>query len=77
MSPKDETLQQWFSCGNCHALGWGGPVHGEGNPCPLKMDVDRAYVEMVDAQRMSYVRSGASLGDLMAAIRKMTGADAE
>jgi hypothetical protein len=65
---------QYCACGYCHAVTWEGSPHPEGEPCPLKLRVDEAYIAMLDAQRMSYLRQGVMAEDLT---KKFLGDDEE
>lgn len=67
------TDPDWIYCPYCAACTWNSPPHGEGQPCPLKLEMDKTTREMLDAQRMSYVRSGAAIGDMSSIFGKLTG----
>ncbi len=67
----------WVACGYCHAISLGAPPHGQGQPCPLKVEYEAAYMKMLDAQTASYDRSGFAMNDMTAVLRKMTGQDEE
>lgn len=45
-----------FRCDRCFAMTQGAPPHGWGEPCPQTIASDEAYVAMLDAQRMAYIR---------------------
>lgn len=58
----------WIGCGYCHALVFSTePPHGQGQPCPLKAKGDEAYVAMLDAQRVSYLRQAPAIESMGAA----------
>lgn len=71
---------QWFVCHFCYTQAFDvRPVHGDG-PCPMKQREHDAYVESLEAQRDSYLRSGmanldasAMMGDAQKMVRKMMG----
>lgn len=63
------------NCPYCAALSYGAPPHGEGQPCPLKVRVDEAYIEKLDAERMALIRHAPAMQDMGEAMRKMAGLD--
>lgn len=68
-------MNGWVNCPYCAAVSWNAPPHGEGQPCPLKLSADEAYVSMLDAQRMSYLRSGVAMTGVSEIFGKLTGTD--
>jgi hypothetical protein len=42
-----------YVCPLCGAQKRNEPPHGEGTPCPEKLKIDQAYLEKLDAERMS------------------------
>lgn len=56
---------QWCGpCPMCGAVGWEEWPHPEGQPCPLKEQVDRAYIEKLEAERAYYERASFSTMDM-------------
>lgn len=66
-----------IACPYCGALSYGAPPHGEGQPCPLKVRVDEAYIEKLDAERMAQIKMQVGMSDMSESIRKITGGDDE
>ena len=66
---------QMVACGYCYAISIGAPPHGEGQPCPMKVAAEVAYVGMLEAQQASYARSGFAQNDMIQILRKITGDD--
>ena len=63
------------ACGYCHAISVGAPPHGEGQPCPMKVAAEAAYIGMLEAQKASHTRSGFAQNDMIQILRKITGDD--
>ncbi len=66
-----------LKCDYCFAITLGVTPHGVGNPCPMKADVDKAYIEKLDAERMYFIRSGGGTGRIADAFEKFTGVGEE
>jgi len=64
-----------FQCPICGASGKNNPPHGWLQACPYKLQELEAYVQMLDAQRMSYIRSSGSMEMMLNSLKKMTGQD--
>ena len=60
-------------CDYCFAIALGVAPHGVGNPCPLRVSVDEAYIAKLDAERMAFIRSGGGVDRMTGAIEKMAG----
>ena len=59
-------------CSVCGAVQIGYWPHPLGEPCPRKVAIDDAYIAMLDAQRMTFIRAGEGASD---AFRRMIGED--
>ena len=64
------TELSWVACSVCGAISLGAPPHGQGQACPQRLKTDEAYIQMLDAQRMSYLRSAGSMEDIARVLRK-------
>lgn len=64
---------QWVTCGYCGATSLNAPPHGQGQPCPMKVATEAAYVEMLEAQTASHLRSGMTHIDLGKMLRREMG----
>jgi len=74
---ESDPNQIYGPCPICGAVGLGEWPHAWREPCPQKVKIDEAYVAMLDAQRMSYIRTGGAMGDVSSAFGKLTGGDDE
>lgn len=57
-----------YPCAICGQMGLGEAPHGS-EPCPQKVMIDEAYVQMLDAQASAYRRLPGLLGDLVEGFR--------
>ena len=62
-------------CSICGAVQQGEWPHPFGAPCPLNVALDEAYIAMLDAQRMSYIRSAGGVEAMGEAMRRISGDD--
>lgn len=74
------TAPGWVNCPYCHAISLGAPPHGQGQPCPMKVATEIAYVESLEASKAaneaaaaSHNRSGFAMNDMTEILKKMTG----
>lgn len=65
-------IGKWQVCAYCYATGY-APVHGEGNPCPLKLAESEAYIGMLEAQAAAAQGSAFMAADGTAMMKKMLG----
>ena len=62
-------------CSVCGAVAWERWPHPEGEPCPRKVAIDDAYIAMLDAQRMSFLRSGVAVEEMGGSFKRLLGDD--
>lgn len=80
-SGNDAVPGQHYGCGRCYATAIGRLVHPAGEPCPLQVAQDKAYIaklnaerEQAEAQRDYYIRAQMPALDMGEAMRAITGA---
>jgi len=63
-------MKDYYKCTYCGQFGPNAPPHFWNEPCPHRLKVDEAYIQMLDAQRMSYIRSAGGLDSVIGMINK-------
>ena len=69
------TAPGWVNCPYCHAISLGAPPHGQGQPCPMKVATEIAYVRSLEAAAAAHNRSGFAMNDMTEILKKMTGTE--
>lgn len=81
--PSEKTAGLYVICPQCGAAGWELAPHGE-EPCPMKAEIDRAYIDKMaaeqayyEAARMSQLRTANTSEGMLGVLRGIVGGEGD
>lgn len=66
---KDPT--KYFVCPICGLFRFGDPPHGQNTPCPEKLKINQATIDMMQTNKDTLLGEGMATNDMSATIKKM------